>query len=169
MESHVNKLKDMARDLGKSDRRRHLEAESTLQYSMRDSVKIFGVPYNPNESTNDIVRRIGISIGVRVGESDISVSHRTGRVNGDSPRPIVAKFTRRDVKNMFMRNKRFARNIKTDDNGTPVRVFIDEHLTPMRSRVCKQLRFEKVPHYTRDGKVYILHEEGLRKGGHTRQ
>ena len=159
METHVKNLQDMERDLRKSVRRSHLEAESTLQYSMRDSVKIFGVPFNPNENTNDIVQRIGISIGVHIGENDISVSHRTGRVNGSNPRPIVVKFTKRDMKHMVMRNKRNARNIKADDNGTPVRLFIDEHLTPMRTKVCKQLREEKVPHYTRDGKVFILQEE----------
>ena len=141
-------------------RRAHLETESARQYSMRDSIKIFGIPFNTNENTNDIVRRVGISIGVHVGEHDISVSHRTGRANGSAPRPIIAKFTRRDVKSEFIRLKRNTRFIKTDDNLTPVKVFIDEHLTPMRVRVCQQLRTEKVPHYIRDGKVYILHEEG---------
>ena len=160
IKTHVKSLQDMQRDLRKSVRRSHLEAESTLQYSMRDSVKIFGVPFHPNENTNDIVRRIGVSIGVQIRDSDISVSHRTGRVNGSNPRPIIVKFARRDVKYMVMRNKKFARNIKTDAYGTTVRLFIDEHLTPMRAKVCKHLREGKVPHYTRDGKVFILYEEG---------
>lgn len=131
---------------------------------MRDSIKIFGIPYKPNENTNDIVRRVGISIGVHVGEQDISVSHRTGRANGSAPRAIVVKFTRRDLKQEFIRNKRYTRNIKTDDDLNPVKVFIDEHLTQMRVRVCKQLRMEKVPYYTRDGKVYILYQEGAQGG-----
>ena len=164
LQNHVQSLKDMEKTLKNSACRFHLEDEHSLQCSMRDSVKIFGVPYNANENTNDIVRRIGISIGVQINEHDISVSHRTGRIRGSSPRPIVVRFTRRDVKHMFIRNKKFSRNIKTDDDGNSVRVFIDEHLTPMRGRFCKMLRLDKVPHYTWDGKVFILNiDEGTKE------
>ena len=45
-------------------------------------------------------------------------------------------------------------NIKTDDDGRPVRIFIDEHLTTMRANLCKFFRVSKVSHYTRDGKVF---------------
>ena len=34
-------------------------------------------------------------------------------------------------------------------------IYVDEDLTRMRANVCKKLRMDKVPHYTRDGKVYI--------------
>lgn len=158
LQNYSQKLQIMDKTLQNSARKWHLEAEHSLQYSMRDSIKIFGVPYKANEDTNDIVRRIGISIGVYLNEHDISVSHRTGRFQGSSPRPIVVRFTRRDVKHMFIRNKKSARNITTDDDGNSVRIFIDEHLTPMRSRFCKKLRIDKVHHYTWDGKVFIINE-----------
>ena len=54
-----------------------------------------------------------------------------------------------------MVNKKLARNIRTDPDGNPVRIFIDEDLTHMRAMVCKKLRQDRVPHYTREGKVYI--------------
>ena len=48
-----------------------------------------------------------------------------------------------------------ARNIKTDPEGNPVQIYVDEDLTRMRASICKRLRQERIPHYTRDGKVYI--------------
>jgi hypothetical protein len=156
LDVEVGKLKKMESTLKDSVRKWHLEAEHALQYSMRDTIKIFGVPYKQNENTNEIVRRIGVSIGVSINDWDISVSHRTGKFNGSTPRPIVAKFTRRDVKHMFIANRKFARNITTDDDGNPIRIFIDEHLTPMRNKFCRKLRLDNIPHYTWDGKVFII-------------
>ena len=71
LEKHVKELKDMEKSLESNARRWHLEAEHAHQYSMRDSVKIYGVPYKANEDTNDLVRRIGVSIGVFLNKQDI--------------------------------------------------------------------------------------------------
>ena len=54
-----------------------------------------------------------------------------------------------------MANRSEARHIKTDDDGNQVRIFIDENLTQMRARVCKNLREEKTPHRVSDGKIHI--------------
>ena len=92
---------------------------------------------------------------VQSTDMNINVSHRSGRRGGASPRPILCKFIRRDLKNHILGNKKLARNIRTDPDGNPVRIYVDEDLTKMRANVCKKLRQDKVPHYTRDGKVYI--------------
>lgn len=139
-------------------RRLHLEEDRLTQYTMRDSVKIFGVPYKAGEDTNDLVRRIGYSLGVEISEHDISVSHRTGKIHGNKPRPIVAKFTRRATKHAFLRNRSNAKNIRNDDEGNPVKIFVDEHITPMRGKVCKRLREKQVRYTTRDGKIIIDNE-----------
>ena len=55
-----------------------------------------------------------------------------------------------------MYNRGKTRNITTDDDGKPVKIFIDENLTQMRARVCKKLREEKTPHKVRDGKIHLL-------------
>lgn len=136
----------------------HLEEDRLTQYTMRDSVKIFGVPYKAGENTNDLVRRIGNSLGVWITEPDISVSHRTGKIHGNTPRPIVAKFTRRATKYAFLRNRSYAKNIRVDDDGNPVKIFVDEHITPLRGKVCKRLREKEVRYTTRDGKIIIENE-----------
>ena len=103
--------------------------------------------------------RIGYSLGITVNEHDISVSHRSGKTQGGTPRPIVCKFTRRATKHAFVQNKHLAKNIKSDDDGNQVKLYIDEHLTPLRGRVCKRLRSKQVRFTTRDGKIFITPED----------
>ena len=136
-------------------RRAHLEGDQRDQYSRREILRVTGVPYMQGENTSQIMVGIACELGVCITEADISVSHRSGRRGGRDPRPILCKFVRRDVKNKILANKKFARNIKFDPYGNPVRIFVDEDLTRMRANVAKKLRQDKVPHYTRDGKFFI--------------
>ena len=140
------------------NRRRHLEGDHRDQYTMRDCVRVTGVPFKREEDTNDLICRIAHSIGVTITPEDISVSHRTGRHMPNLPRAIICRFTRRDTKYQLLRNKKLTKNITRDPDGNPVRIFIDEKLTPMRARVCKLLREEKVPHHTQDGKIFITEQ-----------
>ena len=142
----------------KESRKNHLEREHQSQYTMRDTIRVTGVPYKNGENTNDLVRRIAHSIGVFIKNEDISVSHRTGRRMAGRPRAIICRFTRRDTKYQIMLNRKLARHINADDDGNPVSIFIDEKLTPMRANVCKLLRQEKVKHHTKDGKIFITKE-----------
>lgn len=134
-------------------RRLHLENDRLQQYTMRDSIKICGVPYKAGEDTNTLVTRIAYSLGVSISEHDISVSHRTGRIQGSNPRPIVAKFTRRATKHAILYNKSYAKNITTDDDGNAVKIYVDEQITPLRGKFCKRLREKKIKYNTRDGKI----------------
>ena len=88
-------------------------------------------------------------------EKDISVSHRNGRQTGPTPVPILVRFARRDVKHQILQNRKNTRFIKTDFDGNPVRIFIDENLTFMRAKVCKHMREKKLDPHTRDGKIFL--------------
>ena len=156
LKEHIEKMGSFNSNQQKENRRRHLECEHQEQYTRRDCVIVKGVPYKRDEDTTDIVCRIAYSMGVMITQSDISTSHRTGRQVGQSPRPIICRFARRDTKYKIMNSRYETRHIKTDDDGNPVRIFIDENLTQMRGRVCKKLRDEKVPHRVKDGKIHLL-------------
>ena len=136
-------------------RRAHLEGDKRDQYSRRELIRVTGVSHKQGENTNELMVQIAYSLGVYITAADISVSHRSGRSVGGNPRPILCKFVRRDIKTQLMANKKLARNIRYDPDGMPVRIFVDEDLTHMRAMVCKKLREDRVPHFTREGKVYI--------------
>ena len=142
----------------KQNRRSHLEREQQSQYTMRETIRVTGVPFKQGENTNELICRIAFSLGVHITNEDISVSHRTGRRYPGRPRAIICKFTRRDTKYAILRNKKLAKNITQDDDGNPVKIFVDEKLTPMRANVCKFLREKKIQHRTHDGKIFIQKE-----------
>ena len=156
LDEHISNMNTYLENIQKENRRRHLECDHQEQYTRRDSILVKGVPYKRGEDTTDIVRRIAYSIGVNISASDISTSHRTGRQVGNSPRPIICRFLRRDTKHHMMANRSQARHIRTDDDNNPVRIYIDESLTHMRSRVCKKLRDDKIPHKVKDGKIHLI-------------
>ena len=139
----------------RESRKLHLEGDHRDQYTMRETIRVTGVPFKRGENTNDIICRIAYSIGVNIAPEDISVSHRTGRRNTGRPRPIICKFTRRETKYKILHNKKLARHIRNDDDGNPVTIYIDEKLTPMRANVCRLLRNEKIQHHTKDGKIFL--------------
>ena len=140
-------------------RKLHLEGDHRDQYTMRETIRVSGVPFKRGENTNDIICRIAFSIGVNISQEDISVSHRTGRHHQGRPRAIICKFTRRETKYKILQNRKLARNITSDDDGNPVSIYIDEKLTPMRANVCRLLRNEKIQHHTKDGKIFITNTE----------
>ena len=149
------KLNDLHENSKWAFRRLYLEGEERDQYSRRELLRITGVPYKQGEDTTQLVIRIANRLGVFITPNDISVSHRTGRRMVGNSRPILAKFVRRDIKNLILANRKHAGSIRTDDDGNPVRIYIDEELTTTRAKVCRKLRAEKTEHYTRDGKVFI--------------
>lgn len=156
LDQHISNMTTFTTNIQKENRRRHLECDHQEQYTRRDCIIVKGVHYKRGEDTTDLVCRIAYSIGVNISASDISTSHRTGRQMGDTPRPIICRFTRRDTKYRVMANRREARHIQYDDEGNPVRIYIDENLTQMRARVCKKLRDGKTPHKVKDGKIHLL-------------
>ena len=152
--SHKEERENFANQM----RRSHLEREQQNQYTMRETIRVTGVPFKQGENTNELICRIAFSLGVHITNDDISVSHRTGRRYPGRPRAIICKFTRRDTKYAILRNKKLAKNITQDDDGNPVKIFVDEKLTPMRANVCKFLREKKIQHRTHDGKIFIQKE-----------
>ena len=98
--------------------------------------------------------KVAGDMGVHITERDISVrlsvSHRIGKKMRTKPRPIIAKFVRRDTKTAIMRNKS---NLKGLDGYKSV--FVNDDLTTMRSKLVYELkRDESVTRvWTMNGKI----------------
>jgi hypothetical protein len=57
--------------------KQHSEVVSNIeQYSRRDCVEISGLPEESDEDTNALTIKVGSLMGLKINESDISVSHR---------------------------------------------------------------------------------------------
>ena len=74
------------------------------QYGRRQNLEIIGIPQRDDEDTNSIVIEVAKMMGVKVLPEQISTSHRmpvNRKKNLDqiANRPIIARFTNRDIKN----------------------------------------------------------------------
>ena len=105
------------------------------QYSRRDNIVFRGVPETPGESTTEVVKAISEKAGVVLSDADISTTHRVGRPSPSKPRPIVARFVRRDTRTNLLRKKK---QLKDDDNYKDV--ILTEHLAPARAKLLHAVK-----------------------------
>ena len=128
--------------------------ESTVndleQYSMRNCLRIFGVPQLPDEKTDvtvvDVARRIGVELGI----SDTDRSHRVGKQpSGDRNRGIIVKLASYRTRQKLLQNRR-----KLKGSG----ITIHEDLTSKnRELLLKAQGHVKVTSaWIVDGRVFIL-------------
>ncbi|KAK3928402.1 Protein unc-13-like protein C [Frankliniella fusca] len=123
-----NELKD------KDDKIRQLEAsvETKLdeleQYGRRNNLRIFGVPVQADENTDDIVIEVACKMGISLDKSCIDRSHRIGKKDSHS-KPIIVKFTSYAHRRSFFGAKR---NLKGS------RITVREDLTVLRMRLLRE-------------------------------
>ena len=132
------------------------ELDRLQQYSRRDNIRVYGIEEKPDECTNTIIVKLAHDMGVEIEEQELSVSHRLGRKTG-KPRPIIAKFVRRDTKSKMMRAKKELRGVSGYRQ-----VFLNDDLTTLRSRLVYELkRDESIKSvWTIDGRIMCVREEG---------
>ena len=120
------------------------------QYSRRECLRFFGVPENPSENTDDLIRDLaGKQLNLHLNENDIARSHRItprfGR-KGEGPNPIIVRFTTYNI-----RRRVFEAKAKLKGSN----VFIQEDLTPLRRELLNKAR--KMPTVKRvrtsDGRI----------------
>lgn len=112
------------------------------QYGRRENVRIYGLEETPRENTTLKVIELAADMGVQLKADDISISHRLPisrrRQGADAKKPVIVKFVRRSSKEQLMRKKKELRNKESRR-----RVFIEEDLTPLRSRIFRAVKAEE--------------------------
>ena len=142
------------------------ELEQANQYSRRNCVRVSGLPESPDELTDDAILNVAKEVGCAISLSDIDRSHRLGKpklgsqqASSNKPRDIVVKFISYRARSSFMRSKSKLKDSKFK------RVFINEHLTPLRNDLfyqARQLAKMKVidSAWTFDGTIKIKNAAG---------
>ena len=141
------------------------------QYERKDTV-IFSGSDLPTVANGEIVSNIVCDLvreklQINILANDISTSHRIGKkpnTQVDDKRNIIVKLCRRDVKNQILSGCR---------RQKPANMYINESLTPLRSKILYVLRKMKRETNSRitgtgsnDGKVFIWvkHQSGSPEG-----
>ena len=71
------------------------------------------------------------------------------------PRPIIVKLVRRDKKIALLRAKK-----DMSKTARWKKVYLEEDLTPLRARLARKLRKDRMHVWTRDGKIFTKPKEG---------
>ena len=122
-----------------------LDLEKSQQYNNRDSFKICGIkePTNlrPNETenTNDTVTKFFETASVDLPVQELSMTHRVPTRDTTKSKALLVKLRSRIVRNKLIRMKKDFRENELLKREYPD-AFIVEHLTPLRAKVCYQLR-----------------------------
>ena len=136
----------------------NFELDRLQQYSRRDNIRVYGIAEatDENENTNSVIVKVAKDMGVDISEHDLSVNHRLGRKAGTKPRPIIAKFVRRDTKTAIMRRKKNMRG-----QSGYISVFVNDDLTTLRSKLVYELKRDKTIKrvWTIDGRIMCIQEE----------
>ena len=74
----------------------------------------------PGEDVFAKVVSVAEKAGVSITKNDVSICHRLPS-GGTGPKPLIAKFVRRETKHQLMKNKRNSKNAN---------IFVNDDLTP---------------------------------------
>ena len=108
-------------------------SDTNEQYGRREIVRIFGVEEQTGEDVYQRVVDVVKGTSVEIGERDISVCHRLP-ARGQSGKPMIVKFVRRETKLALMKKKSGLRHL----SGRPI--FINNDITQLRARLLKSLK-----------------------------
>ena len=71
------------------------------QYYRRENLEFHGIPNDPNENTNHIIKAMAKKLNIDLKDNDISTSHRLPKSSSNNHSIIMARLTNRDVKNLI--------------------------------------------------------------------
>ena len=136
------------------------ENDKLQQYTRRENVRISGLAKVDGENSKLKIIELGDEMGLSITERDINAAHCLGRTHqGARLRAVIVRFFARDIKHYFLVNKN-----KLKDKDTYRNVYINEDLTPLRSKLLQYAkRHDGVDSaYTREGKVICRIRDGSR-------
>lgn len=146
------------------DRVRSLE-----QYSRKNNVEISGLPVTPGEDVIDLVKDVGLSLGLEITKKDISAAHRVPSFQKSRMPALVVQFVNRSTKETVISKYREKKGGMTAHNvnaAFPVqKLYINEHLSPENKVFLNKLKSKAKElgyafTWCRDGKFFVRRSQG---------
>ena len=160
-ESEIKKRDEIIDKLQGEVRELQYQSDCSVQYSMRNNLKITGVKYEKEENVKEKFIQIVSDLGIEIQENDLDTIHRVGTKQDtvdSSGRTVVPSIIAR-LKIRDMRDKIFDARKKLREHSDYDSVYINDHVTPLRNRIMYELRnrenkqmFKFV--WSRQGKIY---------------
>lgn len=132
LKSEVSLLKRDLADVKRSAYQTELRCNATEQWTRKSAVRVFGIPQsNPREDCRQLVHDVVTDkLKLDLDPHAVEVAHRVGKPRDGKPAPIIAKFARRDVRDLVLRARKALK-------GT--RISIKEDLTKDNQKLLHDL------------------------------
>ncbi|XP_067668105.1 uncharacterized protein [Haliotis asinina] len=159
-ESDIKVLHEQVTNLTERLNIKDKQVDELYQYGRRNNIRVYGIPEERNETTDQLILNLCTQMGVQLKLEDLDRTHRTGdpaKYSAGKPRPILVKFVSCRSKWAVMSN---LSKLKPQPN-----VFINDDLTKERARLsaeARQLVTRKrlAGTWARDGIVYAKKLDG---------
>ena len=130
------------------------------QYNRRENLEFHGIPLNPNEDTNHIIKTMAKKLNIDLKENDISTSHRLPKSLSNNPPIIIARFTNRDIRNLIFQKRKNLIGVRDYGIDGMTKLFINENLTPRRKKLFSLAYKKKINSkyqflWTYNGDIFI--------------
>lgn len=137
------------------------QRDADHQYSMKGDLIISGVPFNDQERTEDVVRKLASHLKVDLTDYDITAVHRLQKKDsGDVP--IIVRFLKYAKKEEFKAAAKTVKPTAKIFGGVDKQViFINDHLTRKNGELFRKARMlRNDPHnfkfvWCRNGKIFV--------------
>lgn len=138
-------------------------------YTRKYNLELHGIPEDDEEDLEDIVIKLGESVGVEIEEDDIDIVHRMKVRFKSGPRPIIVRFMSHKIKSkMYKAKKKLRGETRFNDelNGAKA-IYINENLTTTKRRLFAELRKRAKQYkwnscWSLDGKLFVCKVKGDR-------
>jgi len=107
------------------------------QHSRKYMLRITGVPSSNSENTDQIVLDMAEKLKVQMTINDIIISHRTGKVQSDRPRPILVRLANHITKLDLLMTVRADKKTR---HSVLSGISIIQELTQIRSKIAYKAR-----------------------------
>ncbi|CAG9822866.1 unnamed protein product [Phaedon cochleariae] len=151
------------------------EVQFLQQQSRAKNVEISGIPERKGEIISQVIKNVGVHLGINIVDSELDEVHRVMRhpsaTNINLPKNIVIKFSTITKRNQFIqayRHQKKPGKMYTIDfgiEGPKQAVFVKEHLSPYYKILYKETReFCSANQYKycwiKDSKIFIKKDHG---------
>ena len=105
------------------------------QYNRRENLEFHGIPLNPNENINHIIKTMAKKLNIDLKENGISTSHHLPKSLSNNPPIIIARFTNRDIRNLIFQKRKNLIGVRDYGIDGMKNLFINKNLTPRRKKL----------------------------------
>ena len=76
------------------------------QNQKRENLEFHGIPNDPNENTNHVIKAMAKKLNIDLKDNDVSTSHCLSISSSNDHQIIIARFINRDVRNLIFKKRK---------------------------------------------------------------